>query len=215
MTWAVQAPEESPALSESVRSSIGRHDGRRSSIADDPRVAPRGILFGHPHHQTSDLREHAWTIATRFRMRPFPRDKLPMPTENRVWGDNRGDLAQPPTAQPVPRIANRRRSSSVKRIRPRTCPRRVRFSSISTRLRPATGRECIPPTRLHGLETLGRQMRHYAVASIATLVTPQPVSQSARRCRSSVKVLSDRTGVGSRSGGTATKCSADQLANRC
>src|SRR5207247_10871515 len=44
----------------------------------------------------------------------------------------------------------------------------------------------------------------HAVDSIATLVTPQAASQSARRISSVVKVLNDWTGLGSRSGGTAT-----------
>src|ERR1700687_961426 len=46
-------------------------------------------------------------------------------------------------------------------------------------------------------------------AHIATLVTLHAVSQSASCTRSLVNVLKDCTGDGSRSGGTATKCSAD------
>ena len=36
------------------------------------------------------------------RVRPLPRDELPIPPQNRVWRDDRGDLTQPATAQPVP-----------------------------------------------------------------------------------------------------------------
>src|SRR5207244_10809720 len=60
--------------------------------AKDPRVAPRGILLGHAHHQTPDLREHARTTAPSLRVRPFPRDELPMPAANRVGRDDRGDV---------------------------------------------------------------------------------------------------------------------------
>ena len=35
------------------------------------------------------------------RVRPFPRDQLPMPPENRVGRDDRGDLTESATAQPV------------------------------------------------------------------------------------------------------------------
>src|SRR6516162_2049054 len=52
-------------------------------------------------------------------------------------------------------------------------------------------------------------IQYTPVASIATLMTPHATSQSARRTRSPVKVRKDCTGQGSRSGGTATKCSAD------
>ncbi len=69
--------------------------------ADDPRVAPRRILFGHPHDQSPDLREHARTTAPPLRVRPFPRDELPMPPKNRVGRDDRGDVTQAATAQPV------------------------------------------------------------------------------------------------------------------
>ena len=69
--------------------------------AEDPRVAPRGILLGHPHDQTPDLREHARTTASPLRVRPFPRDQLPMPPQNRVGRDDRGDLTKAATAQPV------------------------------------------------------------------------------------------------------------------
>ena len=44
------------------------------------------------------------------------------------------------------------------------------------------------------------------VDSSATLVTRHATSQSARRCRSVVKVRKDCTGSSSRSGGTATTC---------
>ncbi len=69
--------------------------------ADDPRVAPRGILLGHPHHQAPDFREHASTARRGLRVRPFPGNELPVPAQERISGDDRGDLTQPPTAQAV------------------------------------------------------------------------------------------------------------------
>jgi hypothetical protein len=47
------------------------------------------------------------------------------------------------------------------------------------------------------------------VASIATLRMRHWVNQSAKACKSAVRVLKDRTELGSRSGGTATKWAAD------
>jgi hypothetical protein len=46
------------------------------------------------------------------------------------------------------------------------------------------------------------------VDSMATVSTLQASSQSAKRCRSAVKLANSRTGSSSRSGGTATKCAA-------
>ena len=73
--------------------------------ADDPGVAPRGVLLGHPHHQEPDLCQHAGTTVLPLRVRPFARDQLPMATQNRVGRDDRRDLTEAATAQPgaVPR----------------------------------------------------------------------------------------------------------------
>jgi hypothetical protein len=90
--------------------------------ADDPGVAPRGILLGHPHHQALDLQEHTRTTAAPFRVRPLAGDELPVPPKYRVGRDDRRDRGEATTAQPLSCLANRRRSSTVKRIRPRTCP---------------------------------------------------------------------------------------------
>jgi hypothetical protein len=49
--------------------------------------------------QAPDLREHASTARRSPRVRPFPRDELPVPAQQRIWSDDRGDLAQPATAQ--------------------------------------------------------------------------------------------------------------------
>src|SRR2546426_5953176 len=46
---------------------------------------------------------------------------------------------------------------------------------------------------------------------MATVVTPQSMSQSARASRSTVKVPKRRTGWGSQPGGTATQCSASPM----
>ena len=66
----------------------------------DPGVAPGGILFGHPDHETLDLLEHAPTTWPSH-VRPLPRDQLSVPPENRVGCDDRRDLTEAATAQPV------------------------------------------------------------------------------------------------------------------
>jgi len=68
---------------------------------EDPSVAPGGILLSHAHHQAPDLREHASTARGWLRIRPFPRDELSVPTQKRIGGDDRGDLAQALTAHAV------------------------------------------------------------------------------------------------------------------
>jgi hypothetical protein len=67
----------------------------------NPRIAPRRVLRHHAHDQPADLPEHASTARRRLRVCPLPRDQVPVPTQQRIGGDDRGDLAQPPTPQPV------------------------------------------------------------------------------------------------------------------
>src|SRR5439155_9792830 len=67
----------------------------------DPCVAPGGILFRHPDDQPFDFRENAATSRTR-RVRPFPRDELPMPAQNGVGRDDRRDRTEAPMASPMP-----------------------------------------------------------------------------------------------------------------
>ena len=50
-------------------------------------------------------------------------------------------------------------------------------------------------------------IQYTPVDSITTVVTPHRISQSVKRCRSSVNVAKTRTGFSSRSGGTATNIS--------
>ena len=65
------------------------------------RVAPGGILLGHPHDQAPNLHEDARTTAAPLRVRPLAGDELPMPAENRVGRDDRGDVTKAPTPQAV------------------------------------------------------------------------------------------------------------------
>jgi hypothetical protein len=67
----------------------------------DPRVAPPGILFRHPHHEAADFCQHLMAAGPLPCVRPFPRDELSMPSQNRVRGDDRGDLAQDAPSEPV------------------------------------------------------------------------------------------------------------------
>jgi hypothetical protein len=69
--------------------------------ATDPGITPGGVLLRHPYHELADLLEHAGTLRP-LRVRPLPRDELPMPPQNRVGGDDRGDVAQCSASQSVP-----------------------------------------------------------------------------------------------------------------
>ena len=66
----------------------------------DPGVAPPWILLGHPDDEPLNLREHA-APARPSGVRPFPSDELPMPPENRIGRDDRGDLTELTTAHSV------------------------------------------------------------------------------------------------------------------
>src|SRR5262249_35630963 len=66
----------------------------------DARVAPAGILAGHPYHEAPDLQEHARTSGPTPRVCPFPGDQLPVPPEDCVGRDDGGHLRQTPTAEP-------------------------------------------------------------------------------------------------------------------
>src|SRR5207244_6249919 len=57
----------------------------------------RRIVFGHPHDESPGLRDHARTTAAPLRVRPFARDELPMPAENRIGRHDRGDTTQAAT----------------------------------------------------------------------------------------------------------------------
>ena len=67
----------------------------------DACIAPRRILFRHPHRQTPNLREHSPTTLATSGVRPLPGDELPMPAQQRVRSDDGHDLPQPSTAQPI------------------------------------------------------------------------------------------------------------------
>ena len=68
----------------------------------DAGVAPARILGRHPHGQAANLQEHAGPSRPMLRVCPFPRDELPMPSQNRVRRDDCGDLAQDAPSQPMP-----------------------------------------------------------------------------------------------------------------
>jgi len=54
-------------------------------------------LTPNPH----DLPEHARSTASPLGERPFPRNQLPIPAENCVGRDDRGDVTKAATAEPV------------------------------------------------------------------------------------------------------------------
>src|SRR5688572_28958836 len=63
----------------------------------DPRVAPTRIFSRHSDDKLSDLHEYT-TTARAWGVRPFPQNQLPMPPQQCVGRDDRGDLAQGRTA---------------------------------------------------------------------------------------------------------------------
>jgi hypothetical protein len=65
----------------------------------DARVAPGRVLGRHPHDEAANLRKRVGPPGAAPAMRPFPRDKLPVPAKNRVRGDNRRDVRQQPTTE--------------------------------------------------------------------------------------------------------------------
>jgi hypothetical protein len=71
-------------------------------MPDDVAHYPRYSPPRHAHKQPPDLRKHARTNTSCFAVRPFPRVQLSMPSNNRVRRDDRRDLAQHASAQPVP-----------------------------------------------------------------------------------------------------------------
>src|SRR5688572_7749125 len=80
-------------------------------------MAPAGALLRHPSNQRADFRDHTATRRSVLGVGPFPGDELPVPSQRRVRRDNRRDLTQGLTAQPVASHGQRRRSSSVSRRR--------------------------------------------------------------------------------------------------
>jgi hypothetical protein len=75
--------------------------------AEDPRVAPRGILLGHAHHQTSDLCQHRTTASLFLGTSSWAQSAADASGEScRAWrswrrhagGDGPADVRASPTA---------------------------------------------------------------------------------------------------------------------
>jgi hypothetical protein len=67
----------------------------------DARVAPPRVLGRHPDDEPADLREYARPSETPSRVRPFSGDEVAMPPQNRVGCDERRNLRQHATPQPL------------------------------------------------------------------------------------------------------------------
>ena len=107
------------APSGSGRSSSGRPDGRRSSARLGSACSP---TWDSPRPSARTSRRISASTPGRpprsLGVRPLARDQLSMPAQNRVGRDDRGDLTQGGDGPAdVRATANRRRSSSVRRIR--------------------------------------------------------------------------------------------------
>jgi hypothetical protein len=59
----------------------------------EARIAPRRVLFGHPDHEATDLDQDLPAVDRGPAVRPFPRDELAVPPQQRVGRDDRGDIA--------------------------------------------------------------------------------------------------------------------------
>ena len=102
-------PAEGPPLSGSAESSSVPRGGQRSSARLDPRVAPCRISSAIRRTSRWISREDA-TPTRPAGIRPFPRDQLPMPAQQRVRRRDRGDLPQDATTHPV---GSRRQPASI------------------------------------------------------------------------------------------------------
>src|SRR5882762_725237 len=96
----------------------------------NPCVSPRRILLGHLDDQATDLGEHDAAAGLTARVGPLPRNQLAVPAQQRVRGDDRGDLAQPLTAYAV-RPYSKPAPVLIGQLQTPPCSwrRRTRFSS--------------------------------------------------------------------------------------
>ena len=65
----------------------------------DAGIAPRRILGGHSHDETPNLPQDSRPADSRRCIRPFPGNEQPVPPQNRVGSDDRGNLAQDPASE--------------------------------------------------------------------------------------------------------------------
>ena len=87
-------------------------DGRgRDVVADigqytlDPVKSPCGIFLGESQYEIHDDLPHtrsAWLLLATIRVIPFLRNELSMPTENRIWRYDRGEVHQGLAAECFP-----------------------------------------------------------------------------------------------------------------
>jgi hypothetical protein len=58
----------------------------------NPRIASRLVLFRHPDHQATDLTDDLTPVDRGAAIRPFPRNELPVPPQQRIRSGDRGDV---------------------------------------------------------------------------------------------------------------------------
>ena len=68
----------------------------------DPRVAPAGVLLGHPDNQLADLLHHTRTTDSLPRIRPLCGDELAVPRQDCVRSYDGSDLPQDLPAKRFP-----------------------------------------------------------------------------------------------------------------
>src|SRR5262249_24391436 len=67
----------------------------------NPGVAPRRVSLGHSHDELADLGEDTATARSPVRIRPLARHQLPVPPQQRVRRDDRRDVTQGFSTEPI------------------------------------------------------------------------------------------------------------------
>src|SRR4051794_29024724 len=88
LSWARAPAGDTPACRR-ILATVVRRDAHADpgQLADDPLVAPAGVLTREPRHELTDLLGDRWATRSSSRIRPPSPHKLAMPTEQRVRTD--------------------------------------------------------------------------------------------------------------------------------
>ena len=152
------------------------HRGPGDSVAEvreraaDPRVAPPRIVDRHPAHELGDVLSGHWSTSTSAGAAlVFLGDQSPVPTQDRIRGDDARDLRQDPPAE----FVTAHSESTTLGVRQAKRPRAQVFSEdpillpeivdqiVLVTVHPASEREDEElPRRRHSLRLLGRLDQH-------------------------------------------------------
>ena len=152
------------------------HRGPGDSVAEvreraaDPRVAPPRIVDRHPDHELGDVLSGHWSTSTSAGAAiVFLGDQSPVPTQDRIRGDDARDLRQDPPAE----FVTAHSESTTRGVRQAKRPRAQGFSEdpillpeivdaiVLVAVHPASEREDEElQRRRHSLRLLGRLDQH-------------------------------------------------------